>query len=128
MKTQKTGFTLVEVMIVVAIIGLLAGLAIPNFLKHRRQANAKACVNNLRVIDHAVQQWALETKKTGTDIVPSPLADTSSEFEKYLKSAWSVCPTNNSPYVGGFMVAVGPSCPNYGKGTEFTGHILPPEN
>jgi prepilin-type N-terminal cleavage/methylation domain-containing protein len=128
MNIKKTGFTLVEIMIVVAIIGLLAGLAIPNFIKQRRNANAKACVNNLRVIDHAVQQWALETKKSGTDLVPSPLTDTNSELPKYFKSAWSTCPTNNSPYSGGFQVNSGPVCPNYGTSNEFTGHILPPEH
>lgn len=127
MKTHKLGFTLVEVMIVVAIVGLLAGIAIPNFLKQRRNTNAKACVNNLRVIDHAVQQWALETKKTGTDLTPDPLTDPTSELPKYLKSAWSVCPTNNKEYLGGFQVSANPTCPNYGTGDEFTGHILPPE-
>jgi prepilin-type N-terminal cleavage/methylation domain-containing protein len=127
MKFKNSGFTLVEIMIVVAIIGVLAAIAIPNFLKHRKQVNAKSCVNNLRVIDHAAQQWALEEKKSDTDLVPSPLTDNSSEFPKYLRSAWSVCPTNDSPYAGGFPINSGPSCPNYGTGDEFTGHILPPE-
>ena len=55
------GFTLVEIMIVVAIIGLLASIAIPNFVKARRTAQADACISNLRQIDSCVQQWALET-------------------------------------------------------------------
>ncbi|MDI6783814.1 MAG: type II secretion system protein [bacterium] len=123
--TSRQGFTLTEIMIVVAIIGLLAAIALPNFLKHRKQVNAKACVNNLRVIDHAVQQWALENKKTGDTIVPDPISN--SDIPGYLRSAWSVCPTNDLPYHGGFQVSVGPSCPNYGTSDEFTGHILPPE-
>jgi prepilin-type N-terminal cleavage/methylation domain-containing protein len=61
-KVTKAGFTLVEIMIVVAIIGLLAAIAIPNFVKARTTAQANACVNNLRQIDGAKQQWALETK------------------------------------------------------------------
>ena len=57
---KKSGFTLVEIMIVVAIIGLLAAIAIPNFVRARKSAQAKACVNNLRLIDSAAQQYMLE--------------------------------------------------------------------
>ncbi len=59
-KSLKAGFTLVEIMIVVAIIGLLAAIAIPNFLRARSTAQQNACINNLRQIDAAIQQWALE--------------------------------------------------------------------
>src|SRR5882724_11899329 len=67
--SRKAGFTLVEIMIVVAIIGLLAAIAIPNFIKARETARKNACINNLRLIDGAIQQWALEDNKNGTDSV-----------------------------------------------------------
>jgi prepilin-type N-terminal cleavage/methylation domain-containing protein len=64
---RKCGFTLVEIMIVVAIIGLLASIAIPNFVNARKKAQASACISNLRQIDGAKQQWALEKGKGSND-------------------------------------------------------------
>jgi prepilin-type N-terminal cleavage/methylation domain-containing protein len=65
----KAGFTLVEIMIVVAIIGLLASIAIPNFVRARKEAQKQACINNLRQIDGAIQQWALEKNQSANSPV-----------------------------------------------------------
>src|SRR3989442_28699 len=71
-KTNKTaGFKLVEIMIVVAIIGLLAAIAIPNFVKARENAQLNSIFNNLRIIEGAKDQWALENKKGTGDAVAS---------------------------------------------------------
>jgi prepilin-type N-terminal cleavage/methylation domain-containing protein len=67
--SRKAGFTLVEIMIVVAIIGLLAAIAIPNFIRARASSQANACINNLRQIDGAINEWALETGQHNTSTI-----------------------------------------------------------
>lgn len=77
--TSRVGFTLVEIMIVVAIIGLLAAIAIPNFIHSRAQSQATACINNMRQIDSAVQQFAMEAG------LPSGATITMSDLTSYIK-------------------------------------------
>jgi len=108
MKTvHKAGFTLVEIMIVVAIIGLLAAIAIPNFVKARTTAQKNACINNLRQLEGAVQQLALEKKmaSTATYVID--------DLKPYIKldsnQAIPACPAGGV-YSPGATVADDPTC------------------
>src|SRR5208337_5006652 len=60
---RRRGFTLVEIMIVVAIIGMLASIAVPNFMKARTMARQKSCISNLQSIDGAIETWATDLNK-----------------------------------------------------------------
>ena len=62
-RTKRAGFTLVEIMIVVAVIALLAAIAVPSFLRARKRSQASKIINDLRMIDSAIDQYAIETSK-----------------------------------------------------------------
>ena len=69
-RRDERGFTLIEIMIVVLIIGILLAIAVPNFVKARETSRAKACVSNLKQIDSAKEQWAMDTKAGDGDVGP----------------------------------------------------------
>jgi prepilin-type N-terminal cleavage/methylation domain-containing protein len=70
--TKRGGFTLVEIMIVVAIIALLAAIAVPGFLRARKRSQASKIINDLRLIDSAMDQYAIETAKKTGDAISVP--------------------------------------------------------
>src|SRR6266540_2626497 len=76
---RRSGFTLVEIMIVVAVIGLLAGISTPRFVKARDTSQLNAIINNLRIIEQSKDAWALENR-TGSGVTP-----TATELSDYFK-------------------------------------------
>ena len=108
LNNRRGGFTLVEIMIVVAIIALLAAIAVPGFLRARKRSQATRILNDLRMIDAAVDQYAIETNRsTGSTVATA-------DWTSYLKSGTVLYNTGNdlfgNPY-GGQIVDRLPSVP-----------------
>jgi prepilin-type N-terminal cleavage/methylation domain-containing protein len=102
------GFTLVEIMIVVSIIGLLAVIAIPNFLKARNSARVKACMNNLRVMNGAKTQWAFDARQS------SAAVPVTTDIAPYLRNGMPECPANGTYRIR--RVSRNPSCSFWPEG------------
>ena len=104
LKKANRAFTLIEIMIVVLIIGILLAIAVPNFIRAREQSRAKSCSANLKQIDSAKEQWAMDNKKnaaatvTFTDLVGPAL---------YLK-ATPACPSGGTEQPN--VISTDPSC------------------
>jgi prepilin-type N-terminal cleavage/methylation domain-containing protein len=113
---RKGAFTLVEIMIVVAIIGLLAAIAIPNFVKARQTAQKNTCIANLKQIDGAKEQFALEAKlSTGSACSMGDLVGSTN----YIKNT-PACPASTTAYTVN-NIGTAPTC---AVGST-QGHVLP---
>jgi prepilin-type N-terminal cleavage/methylation domain-containing protein len=117
-KPTTAGFTLVEIMIVVALIGLLATIATPTWVRARTNSQTNACVNNLRQIEGAKQQWGLETKQSPSSV------PTYTELSSYLKHAVS-CPSSSDTTFAASYEMNPLSSPVACK--VVPAHIMPPE-
>ena len=103
---RRAGFTLLEIMIIVSLIGLLAAISIPTFIKARATSQTNVCINTLRQIESATHQWALELKKGPT----APVTET--DVTPYLKKV-RPCPAGGTTFGDSYTVtdvASDPSC------------------
>src|SRR6266478_283293 len=94
LNTKRGGFTLVEIMIVVAIIALLAAIAVPNFLRSRKRSQATQVLEDLRIIDSAVDQYAIETNKSGGSTVLW------ADVQKYMKTGTRLYSSSQKDILG----------------------------
>ena len=94
LRKDRGGFTLVEIMIVVAIIGLLAAIAVPSFIRARRRSQGTTVLNECRQIDGGIDQWALENNKTSGDTV------TWDDITPYLKAGTRLANSGNADLLG----------------------------
>jgi prepilin-type N-terminal cleavage/methylation domain-containing protein len=95
LQIRRGAFTLVEIMIVVAIIALLAAIAVPNFLRARKRTQAARIMEDLRLIDAAVDHYAIEANLRGGDAVPW------ARIQTYLKVGSALYSSNHTDLLGG---------------------------
>jgi prepilin-type N-terminal cleavage/methylation domain-containing protein len=108
---RRGGFTLVEIMIVVAIIALLAAIAVPGFLRARKRSQASRIVNDLRLIDSAVDQYAIETNKVTNAAVAV------GDWTNYLKKGTALYNTGKDIFGNSYGAQTVDTLPKTAPGT-----------
>jgi prepilin-type N-terminal cleavage/methylation domain-containing protein len=112
----RKGFTLVEIMIVVLIIGILLAIAVPNFIKARETSRTKSCIANLKQIDAATEQWAMDNKASqGSGVALTALVGTGTTT--YIKNT-PQCASGGT-YTASLTVGTAPTC------SIGVSHVLP---
>jgi prepilin-type N-terminal cleavage/methylation domain-containing protein len=114
----RSGFTLVEIMIVVLIIGILLSIAMPHFVRAREGAHARACQHNMKQILGAKERWAMDNNRNGTDA-----PDLTDLMPDYLRAPESKCPAGGAYTIGSLDEL--PICSLGGVQGEYNSHVLP---
>ena len=122
LRQGSRGFTLVEIMIVVLIIGILLAIAVPNFVRSRETSRAKSCLSNLKSISYAKEQWATEQRKASTD-TPADTELYPSDGSGYLRTT-PLCPSGGSYTINNMLNVPSCSVGTNGAGTN-DDHVLP---
>ncbi len=112
--TKRAGFTLVEIMIVVAIIALLAAIAVPGFLRARKRSQASKVLNDLRLISSAMDQYAIETSKKSGDVIDV------GDWTRYLKKDTNLEATGKDLFGADYGPQTVDSLPKVDAGTKAT--------
>lgn len=116
---KKSGFTLLEIMIVVSLIGLLVAIAIPQFVRARMTSQRTTCINNLRQVQAAISQWALETNATTNTPVQF------SDIQSYMRGS-VICPAGGTSFNDSYKMTDVGTAPRCKQDPE--GHLLPPDS
>lgn len=116
MKRRAKGFTLVEVMIVILIIAIILTIAVPNFITARTNSHRKSCIANLRKLDAAKEQWAMDNNAANGMAVTGGIG-TLLGAGSYIKNATVECPAGGSYTLGN--IGTDPTCTLAGLG-----HVL----